>query len=365
MDSLSSFARASVIATLSLLPGLSHAASPAPIGHVFIIVLENEDDSTSFGSGSKAPYLAQTLVSEGAYLPNYYGIGHHSADNYIAMIGGQPPDTKTQDDCSYYINFTTKSGGTTAIPAGNGCIYPSNIQSISAQLDTAKLTWKAYMEDMGNTPSRESATCGHPAVGARDNTQSATAADQYATRHDPFMYYHSIIDNQSYCDAHVVNFTPLTTDLQQISTTANFNFITPNLCDDGHDSPCANGDKGGLTQINTFLQEWVPTIMNSPAFKKDGLLIVTFDESENDDTDCCSEPTGPNVKKPGIGGPGGGKIGAVMLSPFIKPGTVSNTAYNHYSMLKSLEDIYGLSYLGEAGQSGLVGFGSDIFNNVP
>ncbi len=365
MKSLSSLVRASAVAALTVLPGLSHAASPAPVGHVFIITLENENGSTTFGSGSKAPYLAQTLVSEGAYVPNYYGIGHHSADNYIAMIGGQPPNSKTQYDCTYYKNFIVKSGGTADIPKGYGCVYPASISTLAAQLDAKNLTWKGYMEDMGNTPSREAATCGHPAIGKKDNTQKATSADQYATRHNPFMYYHSIIDNQAYCDAHVVNFTPLATDLQQIATTPNFSFITPNLCDDGHDSKCANGTTGGLPQVNTWLQQWVPTIMNSPAFKHDGLLIITFDEAESDDTACCNEPTGPNTKRPGLFGPGGGKVGAVMLSPFIKPGTVSNTAYNHYSMLKSLEDIYGVSYLGEAAQSGLVGFGSDIFNNVP
>lgn len=365
MKCLSSLARASAAAAICLLPGLSQAASPAPVGHVFIIVLENENGSTTFGSGSKAPYLAQTLVSEGAYIPNYYGIGHHSADNYIAMIGGQPPDSKTQYDCSYYTDFTVKSGGTAEIPKGNGCIYPASIATLAAQLDGKGLTWKGYMEDMGNTPSRESATCGHPAIGKKDNTQKATSTDGYATRHDPFMYYHSIIDNQGYCDAHVVSLSPLASDLQQVATTPNFSFITPNLCDDGHDSKCANGTTGGLTQVNTWLQQWVPTIMNSPAYKQDGLLIILFDEAASDDSACCNEPSGPNVRNPGQFGPGGGKVGAVMLSPFIKPGTVSNTAYNHYSLLRSLEDIYGVSYLGEAAQSGLVGFGSDIFTNVP
>jgi hypothetical protein len=63
-------------------------------------------------------------------------------------------------------------------------------------------------------------------------------------------------------------------------------------------------------------------------------------------------------------GPGGGRIGAVLVSPLIKPGTVSKTPYNHYSLLRSIEDIFGLDYLGYAGQAGLKPFGADIFTGV-
>ncbi len=340
------------------------ASSPAPVKHVFIIVLENENGSTTFGAHSSAPFLAQTLTGMGAYLPNYYGIGHHSLDNYIAMISGQPPNRKTQADCSYFTDFNTKSsGGEPGIPAGSGCVYPTSVQTLASQLDTAGFNWKGYMEDMGNDPSRESATCGHPKIGAKDNTQSAEAKDQYATRHDPFVYFHSVIDNQTYCDQHVVNLTALGTDLQRIATTPNFVFITPNLCNDGHDTNCKNGDAGGLPQADAFLQQWVPQILQSPAYQSDGLLIVMFDEAENDNSACCNEPTGPNTKKPGRSGPGGGKTGAVLLSPFIRPGTVSNTAYNHYSLLNSIESTFGLGYLGYAGQAGLQGFGSDVYTN--
>src|SRR5579862_5703609 len=69
--------------------------APAPVHHVFVIVLENKNESTTFGKSSSAPYLAKTLPSIGAFVPYYYGIGHHSADNYIALISGQPPDSDT------------------------------------------------------------------------------------------------------------------------------------------------------------------------------------------------------------------------------------------------------------------------------
>jgi hypothetical protein len=91
-------------------------------------------------------------------------------------------------------------------------------------------------------------------------------------------------------------------------------------------------------------------------------LIITFDEALSiDATSCCNQPAGPNVLMPGVNGPGGGRTGAVLLSPFIAPGTLSHVPYNHYSLLRSVEDIFGLDHLGYAGQRGLAAFGNDIF----
>ena len=345
-------------------PGQPQAKS---IGHVFVLILENEDYDNSFGANPAAPYLATPLPAKGALLQSYYGTGHNSLDNYISMISGQGPNLVTQLDCQTYSNFTGSSLGTNGQATGQGCIYPASVPSLPDQLSAAGLSWKGYMEDMGNDPSREAATCGHPAIGSKDGTQVATATDQYATRHDPFMYFHSVIDDQASCDSHVVNLDALKDDLNSTSTTANYTFITPSLCHDGHDSPCANGEPGGLVSINAFLQEWVPRIIASPAFRKDGLLIITFDESNgltSDSSACCGEGPSINSLLPGLTGLGGGKIGAVLLSPFIKPGTVSTTDYNHYSMLRSVEDIFGLDYLGFAGASGQAGFGSDVYTGT-
>ena len=72
---------------------------------MFVIVLENESASTTFGPSSPAPYLSQTLRAQGAYLPNYYGVGHQSNDNYIAMISGQAPGADSQADCQQFSDF--------------------------------------------------------------------------------------------------------------------------------------------------------------------------------------------------------------------------------------------------------------------
>jgi phosphatidylinositol-3-phosphatase len=398
--------------------------SAAKVRHVFMIVLENKNFSDTFGTSTQDPYLQKTLVPMGALLTQYYGTGHVSLDNYISMVSGQAPTPDTDNDC--LPGFTGTVGnyndvaqtGTTSdgqVIATGGCIYPASVKTLPDQLVAAGFTWKGYMGDMGNDPAREAATCGHPTLGTgTDNTNSAEApsaavplGDAYATRHNPFMYFHSIIDSPS-CAANVVNLDKLDADLASASTTANYVFITPNLCDDGHDgsgtgakgTTCANGGPGGLTSVDAFLQTWVPKILASPAYKQDGMLVITFDESSYVQTSstnastgqttvnitfpgqpCCNQQPGPNLTgvRPGtftlvnsptlvenivINGYGGDQVGAVLISPFVKPGSSSSIAYNHYALLKSLEDIFKVDgHLGYAANNAATGYQLDTIGN--
>jgi phosphatidylinositol-3-phosphatase len=384
------------------------------IGHVFVIVLENEGFNKTFGPNSLAPFLSQALPSQGVMLNQYYGTGHVSLDNYIAMVSGQSATLQTRVDCTIYQDLVLNGITPDGQVAGTGCVYPAQIKTVADQLKAAGKTWRGYMEDMGKNPAREQTSCGQPlitvngvtqvALNRVDNTQSAEGfpgGDQYAARHNPFVYFHSLIDSGE-CARHVVNFSQLAQDLLQESTTANFSFITPNLCHDGHDgngttTKCKNTvEPGGLVSADAFLKSVVPMIMNSPAYKEDGLIIINFDEADipfdvqagnaitADGVSCCGQQPGPNLGPLVAGGQplhtgfenpdpttgallppnfflntngyGGDRTGAVLLSPFLKPGTVSNVPYNHYSMLKTIEDIFGLDHLGYAGQPGLQGF---------
>jgi hypothetical protein len=356
------------------------AASLPPIKHVWIITLENQDYATTFGSPAADPYLAATLPAKGALLKQYYGVGHESNDNYIALVSGQPPNPFTQSDCQVYTGFATGSIDD-GIETGAGCVYPAGVRNIGTQLSKHKRSWRAYQEGMGNDPSREAAACGHPDLNQPDRTQQAEPGDGYATRHDPFVYFEAVTADQKYCDRHVVALgstsgalpesavpgeTGLATDLKSAKTTPAYSFITPDLCSDGHDDPCKNriGKGSALANIDAFLHKWVPRIRNSPAYKQGGLIVITFDESDgaqSDSSACCGETAGPSSPLPGITGPGGGRVGAVLLSPFIKPGTVTTTPYNHYSTLASIEKIFGLPLLGEA-RTVTATFGRDIFN---
>ncbi len=401
------------------------ATAAARIRHVFIIVLENKNYADTFGTSTQDPYLQKTLVPGGALLTQYYGTGHVSLDNYISMISGQAATPDTADDCVPGLlgtlgNFNDVAQTGVApqgqVVATGGCIYPAGVRTLVDQMAQVGLSWRGYMEDMGNDPARESAACGHPLIGVgTDHTNTAEApsaavplGDAYATRHDPFVYFHSIIDSKS-CRTHVVNLTHLQADLDQVRTTPNLVFITPNLCNDGHDgagtaaagTTCANGQPGGLTSADGFLKTWVPRILASAAYRADGLLIVTFDEStygavtssRNPTTgqrtvdityageSCCHQQPGPNLSgvRPSttilVSTPalvqnlvfadfGGDRIGAVLLSPFIIPGSTSKTPYNHYSLLRSLEDLFRVGgYLGYAADDPRTGYHLDTIGN--
>ncbi len=290
------------------------------------------------------------------------------------------------------------------------------MKTIAAQLDakyppnktTHVAAWRAYEQDMGNTPARDGGTadprggtdCAHPSIGATDTAEVATPQDQYTTRHNPFVWFHSVIDDTALCNANVVplgtlgaNDSPspsghLAQDLHSEKTTPRFGFITPNLCNDGHDATCAGpnstgGNVGGLTGADEFLRAWMPLILGSPAYKHgDMLVVITFDEAEVGGTAataaCCNEASGPDTHAPGNAGastdsaaPGGGQIGALLLNlKYIAPGSTDTTgSYNHYSALRSYEDLLGLTtggtdgegHLGFAAAKGLAPFGNDVF----
>ena len=361
------------------------AAAPDPnrlstlgIGHVFVVNIENKTFDEAYVT-NKNPYLPKTLRNQAVLLRQYFGIGHLSLPNYIAEISGQAPTTLNQSDCQIFMDQQPGAAGPMGQSIGDGCVYPVGVQTLPNQLTAKGLSWRGYMEDMGNDLAREPDRCGEPTnptgAGFRDGTQSATVKDSYAARHNPFVYFHSILDSPL-CHQRDVPLTAMAGDLAQISTTANFTFITPNLCDDGHDDPCVGKNVrgtnlGGLTSADYWLQKYVPLITSSPAFKQDGVLIVTSDESEtnSDATACCNEQPGFNTPLPGISGPGGGRIGTLILGRCVKPGGSTETPYNHYSLLRSVEDIFGITqggsdgkgHLGYAGAAGLKPFAGDVF----
>lgn len=357
-------------ALLGLLAGPASAANRSPqIKRVFTIVLENEGFSSTFGKDSKAPYLSRKLRARGELLPRYYGIGHLSLDNYVAMVSGQAPNPQTQSDCQFFNDFLPAVPTAGGQYIGTGCVYPNGVETIANQLEHSGFSWREYAQDMnaGGAPGTET-SCRHPAVGSADDTQSAEPGDQYATRHNPFVYFHSIIDFPT-CAANVVDLSRLRPDLRSKGQTPNYSFITPNLCADGHDEPCVNGRRGGLSSADKFLRRTVPTILRSSGYKHRGLLIITFDEAEAtggmaDSSACCNEQPGPNTPNPGglEPGPGGGRTGTILLSPCIRPGSVDRHPYNHYSMLRSIENNFRLPHLGFAGQAGLKPFGSSALN---
>jgi phosphatidylinositol-3-phosphatase len=354
------FRRASLllacITAVAALAGCEAAPGPPPStsrsqadggkqAHVFVINLENKSYDSVWGADSAAPYLSQTLRGQGVLLSQYYAIAHLSMPNYIAQLSGQGPNPATRDDCHTYEPLDSTGTAALGQVEGIGCVYPDSVPTLAGQLSAAGKTWKGYMEDMG-TP------CRHPEPGARDMNQNANADGQYATRHNPFVYFTSITSSPE-CQANVVDFSNLSADLRTVDTTPNLSYITPNLCNDGHDHPCVDGREGGLATSDEWLKQHVPEILSSPAFKQDGVLVITFDESEGKESASINIP----------GGAGGGRIGALVLSPRTKGGTTSERPYNHYSLLASIEDLFGLPYLGYAAAPDVNRFGADVYSN--
>ena len=356
----------------------ARAALP-PIRHVFTIMLENQEMVTTFGAGQVGwPYLARTLPLMGAFVPNYFGTGHNSLDNYIAMVSGQGPNADTHSDCEDATtmgdngHFSFDADGQAI---GVGCTYPVSVQSIATQLAAKGFTWKGYMEDMDARPGVKRQTCQGPFTANTIESPvppgNPKPTPSYRAKHNPFVYFHNIFDDLAYCDARDVPFTGFFHDLQSEATTPNYSMIVPDQCNDAHDFPtCADGTRGGPQRASQWLKVVVPKILASPAYKHDGLLIIVFDEGLLP-LSCCGEKKAPNLaadnNNGGSYGPftplatGGGQTGAIMISKYIKPATLSLRFYNHYSYLRSMEDLFGLAHLGYAAQAGLRPFGADIY----
>ena len=439
-------------------PAQTAAAPAGSIQYIMVIVMENESYADTFGAKSPATYLNNTLVPSGQLIVNYFGTSHVSLGNYISMVSGQGSSTTRNNDCLNLAtltkppvlgSFTDILPGSDSIGAGfpgqvvgDGCVFPAptrvsnGARTIGDQLDATfgyqNLNWREYAEDMGLDPNRDygvadplgGTACAHPPIGGGDNSNSAAANDQYATRHNPWVYFHSVIDDQARCNSHVVPLGSVTVgkngapdvfqghlfqDLSSLQTTPKFMFITPNLCNDGHDDPCiganvegtknaAGQNAGGLVSADLWLKHWMPMILASPAYKSGKMLVaITFDESGLTDARACpavnqadcNAPAGPNLTNQGFSQvlslfglqsnpattnvyPGGGQIGTVLLNPaLIQPGVINTTGvYNHYNTLRSYEDLLGITqggddgqgHLGFAASANVKPFGKDVFN---
>ena len=308
-----SFAVAVALGALVLSGPRPTIAGGPPLGHLFVIVLEN----TAYSSVTPAsmPYLT-SVAAGGVSLDQMYGVDHASLSDYIAMTSGNASTATTRADCFLY-----------------NCVYePPNDVNIADQLEGAGLTWKGYMESMPMA-------CAH---GTEGNLDPYIVG--YATRHNPFMYYRDIVGNPGRCSAHDVPYTDLAADIAA-NQVPNFSFIVPNTCNDAHDG----GANCGLDDADLWLQNNLPAILNSSAFADRGAVIVTFDESIfSDTTGCC-------------GNSQGGHIATFVLGPLVStPGGHSSTPYNHYSLLRTVEDGFGLPCLGHACDATISAFGPEV-----
>jgi hypothetical protein len=347
-----------------------------PVKHVFVIMLSEQPYAAVFGPSSTAHYLAGMLEQKGELLVRYYAVAHEQLANGIALLSGQGPTPQTAQNCPTYEELTPGTSGAEEQVSGHGCVYPSSTQTLAGQLTAKHLTWKAYVEGIDEAGAAQGASgaCAHPALGAADPTsvQTLPAGQSYATFRNPFVYFHAVIDSPS-CAKDDVGLSALKADLKKSAkSTPSFAYIVPDRCNDGNPMPCTSGAPAGMGPADGFLQKVVPEILSSKAYKESGLLVITTDEAPStgefaDSSSCCGQPSFPNLPPPtgglGLGPKGGGEVGALLLSPFVKPHTTdSQEEYNHFSLLRTIEDLFALKHLGYAGSSGVKSFEASVFS---
>jgi hypothetical protein len=322
--------------------------TPSKIKHVFVIALAGHGFDATFGPASAAPYLSQQLRSQGALLTNYRSLGRADLPDLLALVGGQPPNDDTRAGCPSFKEIpATSTPSKSGEIDGPGCVFPNTVTTISDQLSASRRSWRAYVEDLDKGPLGKP-TCRHPESNAADDTTKARLGDGYATRHNPFVYFHSLLDLGD-CDSSDGPLSQLETDLGSIETTPNYSFIAPNLCNDGTESPCVDGSPGGLAAADAFLSTWVPRILASPAYKADGLLIVTF----------AGSVAPPQALAPGASTgtattsttDEGALNGTLLVSRFAQANSTVGADYNPYSLLRSVEDLFALRPLARAAKA--------------
>ena len=240
-------------------------------GHVFILTEENHDYADVIDRASM-PYL-DSLARQYGLATEYYANTHPSIGNYFMLATGQ---IITNDDS--YSTIVT-------------------VDNVVRRLRAAGKTWKSYAEDI-------------PSVGY-------TGADVggYARKHNTFALL-SDVANDSTERRNLVPFTQFATDLAN-GTLPDYSNIVPNLCNDAHDCPLATAD--------TWLRTHIAPLLASATFQQDGLLVITFDESDSDNAH------------------GGGRIAWVVVSPKAKRGYQSTALYQHQSTLRLTLEALGIT----------------------
>jgi hypothetical protein len=307
------------------------------IKHVFVVSLASPGYEAAFGAAQQMPYLATTLRPKGDLLSGYSLLSPAALPNSIAAVAGQPPNAQTGADCPTYSEFpagapVSKKG----VVSGEGCVYPVETLTLADQLGSGRFSWHGYLEGMSDESGKPS-NCVHPDPGAAD----APPPGGYSAGLNPFVHFHSLLDLGD-CASNDLPLTGLAKDLKKVDSTPSYSYISPNLCNAGLSGQCAPGAPDGAAAADAYLAQLVPEILASPAYRRDGLLIVTFGAVNPTAPAEAGAPPAPAPAEPL-------KVGTLLLSRFITPGSTDAVAYDPYSLLKSTEDLFALDHLAIAG----------------
>jgi phospholipase C len=260
--------------------------------HIIVIVFENEEFGSVIGNPNMPMY--NRYANANTLLTQYYAVAHPSLPNYIALFSGDTYGI-TSDCTKCFVSAP----------------------SLPDQIEASGRTWRAYLEDM---PS----PCFVGDSGA------------YVQKHNPFIYFDPIRNDTARCKQSIVPLTQLENDMDTGSL-PNFVYIMPNICNSAHDASfnplCSlgNADRWLFGWIR-FLQAYLEPLAAAEPY----LIIVTWDEGQGSHS-CCGLPA-----------EAGGRVATLLISPLAKSGFQDGTPYSHYSMLKTIEQAWGLAFLGHA-----------------
>ena len=318
---------------------------PGQVQHVFVIALASPGYDAAFGETGQMPYLANTLRPQGSLLTNYELLTESVVPNTIAAVSGQRPNELTKANCPTFSDFPPGTRNNSAgFVSGDGCYYPTETLSLGDQVDSARLRWHAYMEAMVDPETGKPDNCVMPEAGATETV----VPGGYSSNLNPFVHFRSLVDLGS-CTPSDVPLTELEKDLKKVETTPNWSWISPTACNAGVVGQCPEGVTQGSAAADAFLQKWVPIIMKSAAYKKDGVLLVTF-----------NQVSPPDPALPAIPNPDPLKVGTLIVSRFASPGGIDATPYDPYSLLRSSEDFFRLNYLAGAAGSKVKSFAGPL-----
>jgi hypothetical protein len=259
--------------------GAASALPRSPASHIVILVMENAEYGEVIGS-SQAPYV-NALARRYGLATESFAITHPSLPNYLALTSGSTHGVSS--DCT-------------------DC-HVSSIDVVD-QLEAARISWGAYLEDVPGPCFRGSGGGG------------------YAKKHNPFIYYDDVARAPARC-ARLTGFGRLSADLRA-GRLPTYAWITPNLCDDGHDCGVAAGDR--------FLARTMPALLRE--LGPHGFIVLTWDEGSSE-RGCC-------------GAASGGHVATIVAGPDVRPGARDQATLDHYGVLGTIEQALGLPYLAGA-----------------
>ncbi|HST42887.1 MAG TPA: alkaline phosphatase family protein [Conexibacter sp.] len=361
-------------------PPAEAPAETSPIRHVFLIALGATDITALTRDATAAPYLTDTLTKSGTLLSDYRTIARGTLANRIALISGQGPTPQTLDDCATFGDVRPADALADGQTGGDGCVYGFETGHLGDQLRALERTWKAYVE---------------PAAEATTDVCRTNAA---TTRRNPFLWFRGAFEADD-CDEHNVPLTQLEKDLRETETTPALSWIASDAQQDS-------------TDADRFLARVVPQIQNSLAYANGGLIVIVGDQPPAAETPAPptattpttplpaptvpveptattpaeppptstapttpAEPPAPTprtfgpLRYPNVGDAAaagaGTPVGALLISSHTPAGRVDARPANAFTLLRTLQQIYGVDPLGYAAAEGITPLSDDLFSVKP